>query len=180
MRRALLTLLGVLCIMQLMAQNRTVSGKITDEKGNGIPNASITIKGSRVGTTADVDGNFRLSIPANANTLTVSSAGFDVQEIPVGNNSTFSVVLTTRNESLNEVVVTSLGIARDKRSLGYATQKLNSDQLANRGQTNVVSSLEGKVAGVQITGASGSAGESAGENEEPSGKRSKSSVLRAR
>lgn len=154
----------LLLYAQLHAQSKTITGKVTDETGNPIPNASITVKGTSLGTTSKDDGSFSLTIPANARTLTFSAVGMVEQEIPIGNKTAISASLVARINSLTEVVVTSLGISRDKRSLGYATQNLKADQFVDRGQTNLVSALQGKVAGVNITNASGSAGASVNIN----------------
>jgi TonB-linked SusC/RagA family outer membrane protein len=164
MRKVLLLLGVVLLSMQLLAQQRTVTGKVTDEKGNPIPGASIIIKGSRTGTSSTADGSFSISVPAGAKALLVSAIGLGEQEVTLDNQSNVPVVLTPRGNTLTEVVVTSLGIARDKRSLGYATQTIKADQLIDKGQVNLVSALQGKVAGVNITGASGGAGSSVNIN----------------
>lgn len=162
-------LLFLLCILlatgHLIAQTRTITGKVTDDKGSPVPNASVSVKNSNVGTTAGADGTFTLRIPANAKTIVVSSVGLRQQEVVItGNTNSFNITLTPASASLTEVVVTSLGISRDKRSLGYATQTLKSDQLADKGEVSLVNALQGKVAGVNITGASGSAGASTNIN----------------
>ena len=159
-------LLGVLLLcMQLVAQQRTITGKVVDEKGIPIPGASIVIKGTKIGTTTQADGSYSLPVPSNAKALIFSSVGLAEQEISLGNKAAIPVVvLSQKGNTLTEVVVTSLGIARDKRSLGYATQSLKNDQIAQSGQVNLVSALQGKVAGVNITGASGSAGASVNIN----------------
>ena len=164
MRKLMLLLGVVLLCTQLTAQQRTITGKVIDEKGNPIPGASILIKGSKNGTSSLADGTFSMNVPANAKALLFSSIGLGEQEISIGSKASIQVVLTSKGNTLTEVVVTSLGIARDKRSLGYASQSLKSDQIAQSGQVNLVSALQGKVAGVNITGASGSAGASVNIN----------------
>jgi TonB-linked SusC/RagA family outer membrane protein len=165
MRKILLLLWGLLLLCgQLLSQTRTISGRVTDERGNPIPNASIIIKGTSLGTTSKEDGSFSLTIPASAKTITFSAVGMADQDIAIGNSNTITATLSGRVSTLDEVVVTSLGIARDKRSLGYATQNLKADQIVDRGQVNLVSALQGKVAGVNITNASGSAGASVNIN----------------
>lgn len=155
------------CILfagQLFAQNRTVTGKVTDASGNEIPGASIMIKGSSSGTTTQTDGSFTISVPANAKTLVFSAVGLANEEVSIGNASVINTVLRVKSNDLQEVVVTSLGISRDKRSLGYATQTIKSDQIANKGEPNLLNALQGKVAGVNITGSSGGAGASTNIN----------------
>jgi TonB-linked SusC/RagA family outer membrane protein len=149
---------------QVLAQSRTITGKVTDESGTPIPNASVTVKGTSFGTTSKDDGTFSLTIPATSKTLTFSAVGMAEQDIPIGEKNSISAALSSRLNTLTEVVVTSLGIARDKRSLGYATQNLKADQFNDRGQVNVVNALQGKVAGVNITNASGGAGSSVNIN----------------
>jgi TonB-linked SusC/RagA family outer membrane protein len=165
MRKILMLLCGMLLLYgQLLAQTKTITGRVTDESGNPIPNASITIKGTSLGTTSKDDGTYSITIPANAKVLTISAIGLAEQEIPIGEKRSIMVTLTHKLNTLQEVVVTSLGIARDKRSLGYATQNLKADQFNDRGQVNVVNALQGKVAGVNITNASGGAGASVNIN----------------
>lgn len=149
---------------QLTAQNRTITGKLLDQNGSPIPGASVIIKGSKSGTTTDANGDFKMPVSSSVKTLVFSSVNFVSQEINITGQTELSVQLKPSTNDLQEVVVTSLGIARDKRSLGYATQTLKGDQIANRGSTNVVSALQGKVSGVNITGASGSAGASVNIN----------------
>jgi TonB-linked SusC/RagA family outer membrane protein len=149
---------------QLLAQSKTITGRVLDESGNPIPNASITVKGTSLGTTSKDDGTYSLTVPANSKALTISAVGMGEQEIPIGDKHSIMVTLAHKLNTLQEVVVTSLGIARDKRSLGYATQNLKADQFNDRGQVNVVNALQGKVAGVNITSASGGAGASVNIN----------------
>jgi TonB-linked SusC/RagA family outer membrane protein len=149
---------------QLLAQSKTITGRVTDESGNPVPNASVTVKGTSLGTTSKEDGTYSLTIPSNSKTLTISAVGLEEQDITIGDRASIMVSLTHKLNTLQEVVVTSLGITRDKRSLGYATQNLKADQFNDRGQVNVVSALQGKVAGVSITNASGGAGSSVNIN----------------
>jgi len=164
--RKLVMLFTAICLFlsHLYAQNRTVTGKVTDEKGNPVPSASVLIKGTRMGTTTKQDGTYSLAVPDNAKTLVISSINMEEVQVDIGSKSVINVSLQTSGRSLQEVVITSLGIARDKRSLGYATQNLKGEELANRGEVNIVSALQGKVAGVNITNASGGAGASVNIN----------------
>ena len=159
-------LLGGMLLLygQLLAQSRTITGRVTDERGNPIPNASILVKGTSLGTSSKDDGTFSLTIPSSSRELTFSAVGMVEQNITIGSKTSIVAALSTRINSLTEVVVTSLGISRDKRSLGYATQNLKADQIADRGQVNLISALQGKVAGVNITNASGGAGASVNIN----------------
>jgi len=165
MRNALF-LVGCLIIFcgQLRAQNRTITGKVTDSSGTPLPDASVIVKGTGIGTSTHADGTYSLTVPDKAKTLVISAVGWEEKEVAIGNQTFILVSLGVKRATLSEVVVTSLGISRDKRSLGYATQQLKGDQITDRGSVNLVNALEGKVAGVSITGASGSAGASVNIN----------------
>lgn len=166
MRKPLLMLFCLVLFIgqQVTAQNRTITGRLTDQNGNPIPGASVVIKGLKSGTTTDANGSFALPVSSSVKTLVFSSVNFVQQEVNITDKGDLNIQLQPSTSDLQEVVVTSLGIARDKRSLGYATQTIKGDQIANRGTTNVVSALQGKVSGVNITGASGSAGASVNIN----------------
>ena len=164
MRKFFLTLSALFFLLiNTQAQNRTITGKVTDENGQGIQGVSVLVKGTRIGTETNADGNFSLSVPASARTLVISSVNMETQETAISGESV-NVTLKTSTTSLEGVVITSLGIARDKRSLGYASQNLKGEELANRGEVNIVNALQGKVAGVNITSASGGAGASVNIN----------------
>jgi TonB-linked SusC/RagA family outer membrane protein len=153
------------CVILLQAQQRTITGKVTGEDGLPLQAASIVAKGSSKGVSTDSEGKFSISVPSNVKTLIVSSVGFDDYQLSISSGSAYNIVLTLSSKNnLKEVVVTALGITRDKKSLGYATQNVKGDQLANRGEPNIVNALQGKVAGVNITGSSGSPGASSNIN----------------
>src|SRR5258708_1516405 len=151
MRKFYLMLCMLVLCGQILAQNKTITGKITDPTGKPIGGASILIKGSRLGTSSQSDGTFSLSVPEKSKALTISAIGWSAQEVEIGNRTSLTISMVAKENTLSEVVVTSLGIVRDKRSLGYATQKLNGDQLADKGNVNLIGALEGKAAGVNIT-----------------------------
>ena len=155
----------VLALSQTLAQSRTFTGKVTDSKdGSPLASASVVSQGGKTGTKTNADGDFTLSLPANVKALVVSSIGYTSQVIPLGSSLSVNVQLKREEAALTEVVVTSLGIARDRRSVSYSTQTLKADQIADKGESNLVNALQGKVAGVSITGASGSAGASSNIN----------------
>src|SRR5258706_1593906 len=150
MRKLLLVLTAFLFFAgQLLAQ-KTISGKVTDDKGNPVENASVLVKGTNTGTVTKADGSYSITVPANAKTLIISSINMRETQVDIGNQSVINVSLQTNEKSLQEVVVTALGITRDKRSLGYASQNLKGEELANRGEVNIVNDVQGKVAGVNI------------------------------
>lgn len=131
-------------------ESRTVSGTITDEQGNSIPGANILVKGTSIGTISDMNGNFELQVPAGKNILQISFIGYKEKEITIGNNRKFNVQLSVESEQLNEVVVTALGIKREKKALGYAMQEVNTDNLTENKSISLSNMLQGKIAGVQI------------------------------
>ncbi|WP_057935741.1 SusC/RagA family TonB-linked outer membrane protein [Algoriphagus resistens] len=151
----LLFLLGFLASMPLYAQ-QTIQGKVTaQEDGNPLPGVSIVIQGTSIGTVTDLDGNYSISVPGSESVLVYSFIGYTTQRKIVGNTSEINIALTEDVSQLGEVVVTALGITRDERSIGYATQEVTGENLTYTKEQNVLGSLSGKVAGVQVTGSSG-------------------------
>ena len=159
MRRAiLLVVLSVISCLAL-AQTRRVSGTVISAEDNApVPGAGIIVSGTTTGTVTGVDGKFTLNVPASAKTLIVSCLGMKTQEVDATDGIT--VVLENDFNSLNEVVVTAMGISREKKSLGYAIQEVKSDELMAAGAPSVTSALNGKIAGVQINTFGGSVGAS--------------------
>ncbi|GAB3701591.1 SusC/RagA family TonB-linked outer membrane protein [Spirosoma flavus] len=131
---------------------RMVSGKVTDEKGAGLPGVSVLIKGSQRGTTTSSEGTFQLDVPDSGNPVLVFSfVGYETKEMTVGNQSTFQVLMTPADKALSEVVVTALGIKKQAKSIGYATSTVTSDQITVNRTANFMNSLQGKIPGVNIT-----------------------------
>jgi TonB-linked SusC/RagA family outer membrane protein len=146
----------LLSAVVLLAQERTVSGKVTDSSdGSGIPGANVLLKNTTSGVVTDANGDFKISVPASGGVLQVSFIGFAMQEIPVGTQTTINVSLQMDVTQLSEVVVTALNVPREKKTLGYATQTLSSDNMRVARETNLNSALAGKVAGVQVISSSG-------------------------
>ncbi len=144
---------------ELWAQERTVSGRVTSvEDGSGLPGVNVVVKGTTVGTVTDIDGKYSLTVPAGNGTLVFTFIGLTTQEIEIGDRSSIDVPMSQDAKQLNEVVVTALGISREKESIGYAVTQVGGEDLSQVNQTNVVNSLSGRVAGVQVTGASGNMG----------------------
>lgn len=108
----------LLAASQLLAQNRTVTGRVTDEKGAAIPNASVTVKGTNLGTTTGDDGTFSLKVAATAKTLVISSVNFNSVEIAIGRQTNVSVTLQSSSNSLDEVVVVGYGTQQKKAFTG--------------------------------------------------------------
>lgn len=162
MKKHLLKLTFLLLLVSVSAfSQQVVTGKVTSAAdGSPIPGVSILVKGSSVGTTTDADGRFSVNAPSGGETLVISFIGFATQEVSILNKSTIDVVLVEDATELSEVVVTALGIEREKKELGYSVQDVSGDRLVESRDVNVANSLAGKVAGVQIkqnaTGVGGS------------------------
>lgn len=126
-----------------------VKGNVTDPDGQPMIGTNVIEKGTTNGTQTDFDGNFEINVPGNA-ILVFSYVGFKAKEIPVANQTTINIVLQEDSAELEEVVITALGISREKKSLGYATQEVSGDDVNRVPTDNVVNALSGKVSGVQI------------------------------
>ncbi len=145
----------------LMAQTKEITGKVTSsEDGAAIPGVTVSVKGTTMGTITDMDGQFRLKVPTDSKTLVISFVGMKSQEVDISSVSSVKVQLASENVAVDEVVVTALGVSREKKSLGYSVQDVKGDELAKAKENNIVNSLSGKVSGVQITNASGAVGAS--------------------
>jgi TonB-linked SusC/RagA family outer membrane protein len=141
------------------AQERTVSGRVTSlEDGSVLPGVNVVLKGTTTGTVTDVDGNFRLSIPANGGALVFSFIGLQTQEVVVGERTTVDVQLSLDVTQLGEVVVTAVGIQREKKALGYSVENVSGSKIQAISEPDPLRGLQGKVAGVNITGSSGIGG----------------------
>ncbi|MGI4750087.1 MAG: SusC/RagA family TonB-linked outer membrane protein [Janthinobacterium lividum] len=138
----------------------TITGKILDEKGQPLIGVSVKVKGRNTGVSTDASGSFTIIAPDNG-TLILSYIGYATQEIPVSGNKTITINLTPSANSLNEVVVTALGIRKEERTLGYSVSTVNGEVLDKARESNVALSLEGRVAGLSVSGANGGPGSSA-------------------
>ena len=139
-------------------QQITITGTITDNEGVSIPGVNVMVQGTLTGTVTDVDGRYRINVPNTDAVLVFSFVGYTTQEVAVGNRIEINVTLLEGAQQLEEVVVTALGITREKKSLGYAVAEVKGDVLQRVAQENVLNSLSGKVPGVAIsqTGVTGS------------------------
>ena len=154
MKRKLMMFLTlfILGIGWISAQVR-VQGTVVDEAGEPIIGATVVVKGTSQGTVTDVNGSFTLMAPADG-TLVVSYVGYATQEVPV--SPTVRVVLSEEVEMLEEVIVTAMGLTRQKKSIGYATQEVKAEELIKTRQTDLNNALVGKVSGIRFIGGSGS------------------------
>ncbi|MEE3243695.1 MAG: carboxypeptidase-like regulatory domain-containing protein, partial [Bacteroidota bacterium] len=148
--KGFLMLFFALVVQMALAQTQTITGTVVDDTGLPLPGASVVIKGTSTGTSTDFDGNFSLNA-TTGDILVVSFMGFNDQEIPVTEETTYSISLKS-GESLDEVVVTANGIKREKKSLGYSQQSIDGSSVVQAKDTDINSALAGKIAGVQLIG----------------------------
>ncbi|WP_336837397.1 SusC/RagA family TonB-linked outer membrane protein [Sphingobacterium siyangense] len=157
-KKFLLFCSGVMLSTSLWAQTKTVTGKVTNASDGGtMPNVTVSIKGKSVSTQTKPDGSFTINAEPG-DILIFRAVGSQERQQLVGTNATINVALSGSEEALDEVVVTAMGIKKEKRALGYAVQDIKSDELMKNKTANVVNSLAGKIAGVNVTQSSGAAG----------------------
>ena len=141
-------------------QDIQIKGTVTAaEDGSSLPGVYVLIKGTNNGTATDANGAFQLSVSPNA-TLVFSSVGYKTQEIVLAGQSQLDVVMALDVTEVDEIVVTAIGMTRAKKALGYSVQQVNGDDVSQAKETNVINSLQGKVAGAVITNTSGAVGAS--------------------
>lgn len=151
-RMALLLFLGIFSVNGAMAQV-TVSGKVlSGEDRSSIPGVNILIKGTTNGTITDATGSFSITASSSSDVLVFSFVGFTTQEVPIGDRNLLEVVLASDATELAEIVVTALGIEKNKKALGYSVQSVTGESLTTARETNVVNQLAGKIAGVTVIG----------------------------
>lgn len=137
-----------------------IEGAVTNSLGNPLSGVSVTLKNTGIGTTTGADGRFSLNVPGKG-TLVFSSVGFTTQEVAVNGQSVLNIKLAEESQALNAVVVTALGIRREKKSLTYAVTEVNGEELTKAREVNLGNALTGRVAGVNATStATGPAGSS--------------------
>ena len=133
------------------AQTMELTGVVTSsEDGSSIPGVSVSVKGTTLGTITDIDGNYTLKVPSDAGSLIFSFVGMATQEVAIDGKSTVNVAMENADITVDEVVVTALGIQREKKSLGFSAQEISGEAVSDVKETNFVNSLSGKVAGVNI------------------------------
>ncbi|MFC2090132.1 SusC/RagA family TonB-linked outer membrane protein [Bacteroidota bacterium] len=159
MKRLLFYLLfSVLSISVASAQIR-VTGTVTSAEDNAsLPGVSVLVKGTQTGTITDIEGFYSLEVEGDDLILEFSFVGMETQEVAIGNQTVIDVALSSAYLNLDEVVVTALGISRDKKALGYAVSVVGNDQLQNKPETDLAASLAGKVAGLNIVKSAGMVG----------------------
>ena len=149
-------------LLTAAAQQKTVSGTVTSSvPGEGaMPGVAVSVPGSTTGTTTDINGKYSLLVPENVTTLLFSYIGMKKQEVDITGRNLADVLMDPDVLGLNEVVVTALGISREKKALGYAVQDVKSDVIERTGNTDLSGALQGKIAGIDIKPSSGMPGAS--------------------
>jgi len=161
MKRNFLLAISFLLMSVLAFGQRTVTGVVTSEEdGSTLPGVSVVVKGTVLGTTTNTNGEFSITVPDGYNTLVFTFVGMEPKEVEIGNKAILNVSMKPSVLGLEEVVVTAIGIEREKKALGYSVQEVGGDEIVQSRQTNVVDALQGRVAGVRINKASGDPGAS--------------------
>ena len=148
---------GLLAEVKLPGEQsvKTVSGTVADEKGETLPGVNVVVKGTTNGTITNIDGEYSIEIQQGA-TLVFSFIGFINQEVLIGDQVVIDIVLLNKVLSIDEVVVTAMGISQEKKRLNFAVQAVDADEITRDKQANFVDALQGRIAGVEISGTGGS------------------------
>ena len=160
MKRLLTFVLFFLGTIVMAQAQRTVTGTLTDDKGEALIGASVLVEGTSVGTVTDLDGKFTLNVPEDAKNLVFSYTGFGTKTIPLGASNVYDVSLDEGGINLDAVVVSATGIERNARDIVYANQTISGEDLLSQPTKNTLEGLRGKAAGVKISTGSGSVGSS--------------------
>jgi len=154
MRKQLVLLSGFLLCSILMLAQRTVTGKVTDDKGNPVANASVVVSGTTKGVSSNADGHYSIQIPANAKALVFSSVDMETQEVSIGNQTQLNVTLKSSDKSLQEVVITGYQTVR-KKDVTAAITKISAAEIDNLPIPNFAQAIQGRAAGVIVAAANG-------------------------
>jgi TonB-linked SusC/RagA family outer membrane protein len=145
----------------LMAQTVTIKGTVSSaEDGLPIPSVAVTVQGTTIGTLTDAEGKYTLNAPVNATNIVFTFVGMKPVIEPINSRTTINMSMSVEMKGLEEIVVTALGISRDKKALGYSVQDVSGEEMVKAKETNLINSLQGRVSGAQITAASGAVGAS--------------------
>ncbi len=151
MRKLLLLVMCQLFLLcGILAQEKTITGKVTDESGTPVPNASVVVRGTKTGTVTKTDGSFLLKVPANATAITVSSVSYETQNINLGSSLLFEIKLKVSSNPMNEVVVVGFTTSRKKRDEAGAISSVRAKDLENLPNLSLDKALQGKAAGVMV------------------------------
>ncbi len=154
----LFTLLLFPVFQQAMAQTKTITGTVLDEKNNPVQGAAVSVKGASATTATDAKGAFSLALPANARTLMITYIGYESKEMEIGSQTNIPISLSPASANLSNVVVTALGVEVKKDKLGYASSRVSAEQLANSSEAGLADALGGKASGVRVSRTSGDPG----------------------
>lgn len=160
MRRLALLMFGLaLWCGTMLSQGVQIKGKVTSaEDGSALPGASVIVKGTNVATVTDVDGNYSITAPAGSTTVSISFIGMKPMEIEIAGQTNINAVLEPDVKSLEEVVVTAMGIKKAEKSLGYSVTTVKSDETVQKSEPDLLKTLQGKVPGVDIRSSQGAPG----------------------
>lgn len=158
MKRILLLGLLFIAVSVTYAQSEVTGKIVSADDGSPMPFVTVMVKETTTMTSSDVNGHYKISVPSNDAILVFTFMGYLTEEVAVNSRSVVNVELISEAQGLDEAVVTALGISRDKKALGYAMQEVKGDEMLKARQSNAVSMLSGKVAGLQITSAGGAIG----------------------
>ncbi len=157
MKKCSLILVMFFFVVGFTMAQRTITGVIIDDLGDALIGANIVVKGTTIGTVTDIEGKYSLNVPAGNDVLVFSYTGYSTQEITLGESNVLDMTMSEGVE-LSQVVVTGLGIKKEKKALGYGVSTVGTEQIANRAEADVARILRGKATGVNITQTSGLAG----------------------
>ncbi len=161
--KQLLFQFGILLLSTSVWAQTTISGTVTEGTSDGEPLIGVSIffqENPGIGTVSDINGNYTLSIPTDSKNLVFTFLGYEKQVIALNGQQRVDVSLLEETQLLDKVIVTAIGIEKNKKAIGYAVEKVDSDEITNAQETNLVNALSAKVAGVQVTSTSGSPGAS--------------------
>ena len=150
-QKLLLCTLLCFCVAIASAQQKSITGTVRDNNGTPVENASVLVKGTKNGVATNATGNFSIMVNGPSAVLEITSVNFKSKEVTVGKSSTVNVVLEGGAGTMQEVVVTALGIKKAKKSIGFAVQEVKGSTLVESREANLVNDLSGKVAGLQVT-----------------------------
>jgi len=157
---ALLLAIFAIGLQSLLAQTKEITGTVTSaDDGNTIPGVSVSVKGTTLGTITDIEGKYVIKVPQDSKTLVFSFVGMETEEAAI-TGSVVNAKMKAETIGINEVVVTALGVSKEKKALGYAVSEFKSEDLDNVQMLDAATALQGKVAGVSISPSSGSPGAS--------------------
>jgi TonB-linked SusC/RagA family outer membrane protein len=161
MKKFLLLCFSFLFVLSAWAQDRVISGKVTaTEDGSSLPGVNVVLKGTTNGTVTDANGSYRLTVPGAGGSLVFSFIGLQTQEVAIGDRSIVDISLGLDVQQLTEVVVTAVGIEREKKALGYSVASVSGSSMQQRSEPDPLRALQGKMPGVSITGGGGGPGQS--------------------